>query len=160
MLRLRSASTLSSSAIVLKLLQEGAEIESPHGQTTLGILIYQDIIIVPMILLTPLLAMRGIKETHRDEIGKIIDHFVLESKVGNVAVEIPPRTWHSFIALQEGSVLYEIKEGPFIQETGKTSASWAPEERTREAIEFNQRILGELNLETKSAGLATIKPDT
>jgi CPA2 family monovalent cation:H+ antiporter-2 len=47
---------LSSTAIVLKLLQDRAEIESPHGQTTLGILIYQDIIIVPMILLTPLLA--------------------------------------------------------------------------------------------------------
>jgi len=47
---------LSSTAIVLKLLQERAEIDSPHGRTTLGILIFQDIIIVPMILVTPLLA--------------------------------------------------------------------------------------------------------
>jgi CPA2 family monovalent cation:H+ antiporter-2 len=47
---------LSSTAIVLKLLQDRAEIYSPHGQTMLGILIYQDIIIVPMILLTPFLA--------------------------------------------------------------------------------------------------------
>ncbi len=47
---------LSSTAIVLKLLQERAEIDSPHGNTALGILIFQDIIIVPMILITPLLA--------------------------------------------------------------------------------------------------------
>jgi len=47
---------LSSTAIVLKLLQERAEIDSPHGRTTIGILIFQDIIIVPMLLLTPLLA--------------------------------------------------------------------------------------------------------
>jgi len=47
---------LSSTAIVLKILQERAEINSPHGRTTLGILIFQDIIIVPMILVTPLLA--------------------------------------------------------------------------------------------------------
>lgn len=47
---------LSSTAIVLKLLQERAEVDSPHGRTTLGILIFQDIIIVPMILITPLLA--------------------------------------------------------------------------------------------------------
>lgn len=47
---------LSSTAIVLKLTQERAEIDSPHGRTTLGILIFQDIIIVPMILVTPLLA--------------------------------------------------------------------------------------------------------
>ncbi len=47
---------LSSTAIVLKLVQQRAEVDSPHGQTTLGILIFQDIIIVPMILLTPILA--------------------------------------------------------------------------------------------------------
>lgn len=47
---------LSSTAIVLKLLQEKGEINSPHGKTVLGILIFQDIIVVPMMLLTPLMA--------------------------------------------------------------------------------------------------------
>ena len=47
---------LSSTAIVLKMIQERAEVDSPHGRTTLGILIFQDIIIVPMILITPVLA--------------------------------------------------------------------------------------------------------
>lgn len=48
--------SLSSTAIVMKILQEKAEVESPHGQATLGILIFQDIIVVPMMLFTPLLA--------------------------------------------------------------------------------------------------------
>ncbi len=48
--------SLSSTAIVLKVLQERAEVESPQGRTSLGILIFQDIIIVPMMLLVPLLA--------------------------------------------------------------------------------------------------------
>ncbi len=48
--------SLSSTAIVLKLIQERAEVDSPHGRTTLGILIFQDVIIVAMILGTPLLA--------------------------------------------------------------------------------------------------------
>ena len=47
---------LSSTVIVLKLIQEKAEVDSPHGRTTLGILIFQDIAIVPMILITPILA--------------------------------------------------------------------------------------------------------
>ncbi|NOY45612.1 MAG: potassium transporter KefB [Deltaproteobacteria bacterium] len=47
---------LSSTAIVLRLIQERAEVDSPHGSTTLGILIFQDVAIVPMILVTPLLA--------------------------------------------------------------------------------------------------------
>ncbi|OPY05687.1 MAG: Inner membrane protein YbaL [Syntrophaceae bacterium PtaB.Bin038] len=47
---------LSSTAIVMKLLQERAEVETPHGGSALGILIYQDLIVVPMMLLLPFLA--------------------------------------------------------------------------------------------------------
>jgi CPA2 family monovalent cation:H+ antiporter-2 len=50
---------LSSTAIVLRLIQERAEVDSPHGRIALGILIFQDIIIVPMILITPVLAGAG-----------------------------------------------------------------------------------------------------
>jgi len=48
--------SLSSTAIVLKLIQDRSEIDSPHGRNILGILIFQDIVIIPMMLLTPLLA--------------------------------------------------------------------------------------------------------
>ena len=48
--------SLSSTAIVLKTLQERAEMDTCHGRTTLSILIFQDVIIVPMILVTPMLA--------------------------------------------------------------------------------------------------------
>jgi len=51
--------SLSSTAIVIKILQEKAQIDSPQGRISLGILIFQDIIIVPMILITPLLAGTG-----------------------------------------------------------------------------------------------------
>ncbi len=47
---------LSSTAIVLKIMQERAEIDSPHGRNVLGILIFQDIMVVPMVLLVPMLA--------------------------------------------------------------------------------------------------------
>ncbi len=50
---------LSSTAIVLRLLQERAEIETPHGRAILSILIYQDIIVVPVMLMAPLLAGVG-----------------------------------------------------------------------------------------------------
>ncbi len=48
--------SLSSTAIVLKLLQEKGEVTSPHGRVSVAILIFQDIIVVPMMLLTPILA--------------------------------------------------------------------------------------------------------
>jgi CPA2 family monovalent cation:H+ antiporter-2 len=47
--------SLSSTAIVLKQMGERAELDSPHGKINLGILIFQDIIVVVMMLLVPLL---------------------------------------------------------------------------------------------------------
>ncbi len=51
--------SLSSTAIVLKLLQERNEVNSPHGRIVLAILIFQDIIVVPMMLFTPIIAGNG-----------------------------------------------------------------------------------------------------
>lgn len=48
--------SLSSTAIVMKMLQESGGISSPQGRISIGILIFQDIVVVPMILFTPLLA--------------------------------------------------------------------------------------------------------
>lgn len=48
--------SFSSTAIVLRLLQEKNEIDTPHGRTSLGILIFQDVAVVPIIILTPILA--------------------------------------------------------------------------------------------------------
>ncbi|WP_066756606.1 monovalent cation:proton antiporter family protein [Crocinitomix algicola] len=48
--------SLSSTAIVLKMLQEKGELISPHGRVAVAILIFQDIIVVLMMLLTPILA--------------------------------------------------------------------------------------------------------
>ncbi len=48
--------SLSSTAIVLKTLQDRQEITAPHGRNALAILIFQDIIVVPMMLITPLIA--------------------------------------------------------------------------------------------------------
>lgn len=47
--------SLSSTAIVLKQLGEKAEMDTPQGKINLGILIFQDIIVVAMMLFTPLL---------------------------------------------------------------------------------------------------------
>jgi CPA2 family monovalent cation:H+ antiporter-2 len=46
---------LSSSALVLKLLQERSELTSNYGRTVVGILIFQDLMLVPLLLFTNLL---------------------------------------------------------------------------------------------------------
>ncbi len=46
---------LSSTAIVLKVLQTRNEMKTPQGEVILAIMIFQDIIVVPMMLIVPLL---------------------------------------------------------------------------------------------------------
>jgi CPA2 family monovalent cation:H+ antiporter-2 len=46
---------LSSTAVVLKILQERSELTSNYGRTVLGILIFQDLLLVPLLLCTPIL---------------------------------------------------------------------------------------------------------
>lgn len=50
---------LSSTAIVVKTLQDGAKINTPHGKFILAVLLFQDIMIVPLMLFTPILAGVG-----------------------------------------------------------------------------------------------------
>ena len=47
--------TLSSTAIVLKSYIDRAEIDAPHGRAGVGILLFQDLSIVPMMLMIPVL---------------------------------------------------------------------------------------------------------
>ena len=54
---------LSSSALVMKLLQERSEITSNYGRTVLGILIFQDLLLVPLLLFTNLLADNSVDIT-------------------------------------------------------------------------------------------------
>jgi len=47
--------SMSSTAIVLRIIQKKSEMYTPQGRTILGILIFQDIAMVPLMLATPLL---------------------------------------------------------------------------------------------------------
>jgi len=50
---------LSSTAIVLRLLGERGQLSAPFGRISLAVLLFQDLCIVPLMLLTPLLAGKG-----------------------------------------------------------------------------------------------------
>ena len=70
---------LSSTAIVLKLLGERGETDSPHGRIAVGVLILQDLSVVPMMFLLPLLAGRTAGSTA--SLG-----WIIAKAVGTVAV--------------------------------------------------------------------------
>ena len=50
---------LSSTAIVLKVYNDRSELDAPHGRVAVAILLFQDLCVVPLMLLAPLLAGSG-----------------------------------------------------------------------------------------------------
>ena len=51
--------------------------------------------------------------THRDD-GSIIEDVVLCAEEGRYGVNIPKGVWHKLECIEENSVIFECKEGPFV----------------------------------------------
>ena len=56
---LGSAFAMSSTAIVVKLMAERLELESEHGRRVMGVLLFQDLAVVPLLVLIPALGASG-----------------------------------------------------------------------------------------------------
>ena len=52
--------------------------------------------------------------THNDD-GSIIEDVVLSQESGNYGVDIPQNVWHKLESLESGSVIFECKEGSFVE---------------------------------------------
>ena len=52
--------------------------------------------------------------THRDD-GAIIEDVVLCAEEGRYGVNIPKDMWHKIEAIEPNSVIFECKEGPFVE---------------------------------------------
>lgn len=84
-----------------------------------------------------------------DENGEITEVITFDSK-NILLVEIPPATWHSLISLQENTVYFEIKDGPYNAENDKNFALWSPDENTPEAVIYLDKLKKRMNLFGKS----------
>lgn len=64
--------SLSSTAIVLRMLVERSELEMPHGRNSLGVLLTQDIAVVPLALIMTVLGGEGTSTDIAIQIGKLL----------------------------------------------------------------------------------------
>jgi len=78
--------------------------------------------------------------------GEIMDHIMMDPNSGNHGVEIPARVWHGLITLENDSVFYEVKNGPWDSSNDKFFASWAPKEGDAESEIYMNMILEKLQL--------------
>lgn len=77
-----------------------------------------------------------------DEEGNVTEKICLNPLEGRYGLEIPPRIWHSIIALESGTVIFEIKKGPYQPLSPEDMASWAPAPDDVEGVKaFVERML-------------------
>jgi len=79
--------------------------------------------------------------------GTIRDYAILSKSSGILGVEFEENSFHMLTSLETGSVVYEIKEGPFVPHSEDNSAPWAPKEGTPEAKIFLEKVFGEIGIE-------------
>jgi cupin fold WbuC family metalloprotein len=69
-----------------------------------------------------------------------------------VGTEVPANVWHTVVALESGSVLLEVKAGPFDPNQPKDLAAWAPVEGTQKALTYLRELEVEVAKGTNSPG--------
>ncbi len=63
-----------------------------------------------------------------DESGVVIERITLGGEMDARVVEIAPGVVHAIASLEAGTILFEVKAGPYEVMTDKDFASWAPKE--------------------------------
>ena len=67
---------------------------------------------------------------------------ILSQANGMLGMDIPPRIWHSLVALED-AVIFEVKGHPaggYVQERDKSFGPWSPEEGSAESQEYLHKM--------------------
>lgn len=83
-----------------------------------------------------------------DDQGEVTEivHFGTGGACAGLAagVEVPSDKWHTVLALESGSILLEVKAGPFDPSKIKDLAEWAPPEGAVEANSYLHKLIEEV----------------
>lgn len=69
-----------------------------------------------------------------DDNGNITSQLSLNPVEGVYGAELEPGVWHSLLVLESGTVVYEVKEGPFAPLSPENLAPWSPNASDKESV--------------------------
>ncbi len=103
---LGGALAMSSTAIVVKLLTERLELESEHGRRVLGVLLFQDLAVVPLLVLIP--ALNSSAEEMLTSLGLALLKAVVLLTLLLVGGQIVMRWWLTLVARRKSEELFML----------------------------------------------------
>ena len=105
-LALGGIAAMSSTAIVSKLLAERLELDTAHGREVIGVLLFQDLVVVPLLVVIPVLGKPA------DEIGIAVAMALGKAVLALVVVVVagPPlmRAWLGVVARRRSNELFVL----------------------------------------------------
>jgi cupin fold WbuC family metalloprotein len=76
-----------------------------------------------------------------DNDGSVVSSTEVSPEKEVYGMEIEAGIWHSLIVLEPGTVVYEVKKGPYVPLTPDNIAPWAPDPADKEKVkEYMNRI--------------------
>lgn len=75
-----------------------------------------------------------------DDAGRVLERVDVNADDGARVVEIPQATWHTLVSIEPGTVLFEVKLGPYDPSIPPDFAPWAPPEGDPGAVDFERRL--------------------
>lgn len=90
------------------------------------------------------LLLRGSLTTYFfDDAGRVIEEVLLDPLKGRYGLEIPAGVWHTIVAHESGTVIFEIKQGPYQPLGVNELAPWAPLPADKDNVaKFLQLLIG------------------
>ncbi|MEX0663011.1 MAG: WbuC family cupin fold metalloprotein [Balneolaceae bacterium] len=77
-----------------------------------------------------------------DDDGEVLTDQIISSSPIPGVLDMEPNVWHSFLVLEEDTILFECKKGPYNAETDKEFAEWAPSERHQTVENWLNKLKG------------------
>ncbi len=71
-----------------------------------------------------------------DSKGAVLEKEIISAAGPVRAAEVPPGSWHGLAVLERGTVLFEVKPGPYASLNDKDFAPWSPAEGSPETLSF------------------------
>jgi len=76
-----------------------------------------------------------------DDRGDILQCLDMRPGSATFGVDIEPGVWHTLIALEPDTILFEVKNGPYSPASDKDFADWSPAEDTPESARFLTELI-------------------
>lgn len=85
------------------------------------------------------------------EEGEIANHVLIQPGTEIFGLDVAPHVYHTFIPLKPDTIMFEVKDGPYVATSDKDIPAWAPAEGTEDANTFLLALLKDLAERTTAA---------